>query len=282
MNIGVNFFGPKRRLYHDFEGTLATLKAAGISSAEVCVAFAGGGEPPKELALKIPPEVLREMKGGIWDVDVAAERIAAVRACGLTVISAHVMLGTLSDPQQLLDLLPELVRFGRENEITYFVLSPMKDASQIVPFLPALRELSDALHSEGMALALHNHEMECIPVDGVTALDCILEQCPNLKLELDVGWAKFAGADPVALMRKYRDRLELLHFKDIRADACPENRDSCFTAVGAGSIPLREIMAEAKFCPIAEHGLIIDQDDSPTDILSDLAEGACQIRRAAE
>lgn len=282
MNIGVNFFGPKRKLYHDFEGTLERLKASGISSAEVCVGFAGGGEPPKELGLKIPADILREMKGGIWDVGVAAERIAAVRSCGLPVISAHMMLGTLSDPQQLLDLLPELVQFGRENNLRYFVISPMKDAARIRPFLPALREMSDTLYQEGMALALHNHEMECASVDGVTALELILDACPNLKLELDVGWAKFAGADPVELMRNYRDRLELLHFKDIRADACPENRDSCFTAVGEGSISLREIMAEAKFCPIAEHGLIIDQDDSPTDILDDLALGAQHIRRAAE
>lgn len=282
MNIGVNFFGPKRKLYHDFEGTLERLKASGISSAEVCVGFAGGGEPPKELGLKIPAEILREMKGGIWDAAVASERIAAVRSRGLPVISAHVMLGTLSDPQQLLDLLPELVQFGRENDLRYFVLSPMKDAARIRPFLPALRLMSDRLAEEGMALAIHNHEMECAPVDGVTALELILNDCPNLKLELDVGWAKFAGADPVELMWKYRDRLELLHFKDITADACPENRDSCFTAVGEGSIPLEEIMAAAKLCPIAEHGFIIDQDDSPTDILDDLALGAQHIRRAAE
>jgi sugar phosphate isomerase/epimerase len=112
------------------------------------------------------------------------------------------------------------------------------------------------------------------------ALDLILESCPAMKLELDVGWAKFAGADPIALMEKHGDRLELLHFKDIRADASPETRDACFTAVGEGSIPLRAIMAAAARCPIAEHGLIIDQDDSPGDILDDLARGAAAIRDA--
>lgn len=281
MHVGVNFFGPKRKLYHDFEGTLSRLKLAGISSAEVCIAFAGGGEPPKELALKIPPHILKEMKGGIWDLEDAAAKIAAVRAAGLTVISAHVMLGTLSHPQQLLDLLPPMLQLGKEAELSFFVLSPMKDLSGAKPFAPALRELSDALAAEGMTLALHNHELECAAEDGVTALDYLLEQCPNLMLELDVGWAKFAGAHPVELMRKYRDRLVLLHFKDIRADACPENRDSCFTAVGEGSIPLKEIMAEARLCPLTEHGLIIDQDDSPTDILDDLARGADHIRAAA-
>jgi len=117
-------------------------------------------------------------------------------------------------------------------------------------------------------------------VDGVSALDYILEQCPNLGLQLDVGWAKFAGVNPVALMKKYGSRIPLLHFKDVRADACAENRDTCFTAVGEGSIPLREILAAAPCCALIEDCLIIDQDDSPNDILDDIALGAANIRAA--
>jgi len=281
MNIGVNFFGPKRKLYHDFEGTLERLKAAGFAAAEVCVAFAGNAEPPKELNLNIPPEVIREMSGGIWSLDVAAQRIAAVRAHGLQVISVHVMLGFSVEPQSLLDLLPTLLEFGRQNSVSYFVLSLMKGLEKMKAYIPALREMSEALEQAGISLVYHNHEMECMPEDGTTALDYILEQCPLLKLELDVGWAKFAGVCPVELMKKWRDRLVLLHFKDVRADATVETRATCFTAVGQGSIPMRAIMAEAKNCPIVDCGLIIDQDDSPTDILDDLAVGVENIRIAA-
>lgn len=282
MNIGVNFFGPKRKLYHDFDGTLEALKAGGIISAEICVAFAGGGEPPKELNLDIPPEVFLEMSGGIWSPDVAAQRLQAVRDRGFTVLSCHMMLGFDTTPQLLLDNLPTLLKFGQENQIRYFVFSPMKDKSDIEPLIPAIRTVSDALSEAGITLLLHNHEMECIPVDGVSALDYILEQCPNLGLELDVGWAKFAGVNPVDLMKQYGSRIPLLHFKDVSADACAANRDTCFTAIGEGSIPLREIMAEAPNCAIVDNGLIIDQDDSPTDILVDLALGAKNILAAAQ
>ncbi len=282
MNIGVNFFGPKRKLYHDFDATLENLKRNGLTSAEICVAFAGGGEPPKELNLDIPSEVFKEMSGGIWDLDVAAERLAAVRAHGLPVLSCHVMLGFQTTSELLLEMLPVLLQFGTENQISYYVFSPMKDLSGIKPLIPAIRQVSNSLAEEGITLLIHNHEMECMEQEGTTALDYALGQCPNLGLELDVGWAKFAGADPVALMKKYHDRIPLLHFKDVRADACAENRDTCFTAIGEGSIPLKEIMAAAKDCAIAEHGLIIDQDDSPTDILEDLARGAENIRVAAQ
>ena len=281
MNIGVNFFGPKRKLYRDFEGTLEALKKSGFTSAEVCVAFAGNMEPPKELNLQIPPEVIREMAGGIWSLDVAADRIRTVRSHGLAVVSAHVMLGTISSPDQLRDLLPALLEFGQQNQISCFVLSLMKGLEDLKTYAPVLREMSEALSRVGISLAYHNHEMECFPENDTTALDYILEQCPALKLELDVGWAQFAGASSLELMRKHRERLVLLHFKDIRADASPATRETCFTAVGEGSIPLKEIMAEAKRCSIVEHGLVIDQDDSLTDILTDLAIGAEHIRQAA-
>ncbi len=278
MEIGVNFFGPKRKLYHDFEGTLEKLKAAGITSAELCVLFEGDEESQEELEKTLPANVVREMSGGIWPVAEADDRLAAVRAAGISVVSAHVMMGFSTEPSQIVRLIPTLIDFGKRNDIRYFVLSLMKGLEGMKAFIPAMREASDALSANGFQFVYHNHEVECMPEAGTTALQYLLDQCPNLKLELDVGWAKFAGADPVALMRAYRDRLVLLHFKDIRADASPETRDTCFTPVGEGSIPMREIMEEARHCPLDDRGLIIDQDDSLSDILEDLAIGAGNIR----
>lgn len=282
MNIGVNFFGPKFRLYRDFDGTLDALRVSGFASAEICVAFAGSGEPPKALNLHIPEQALREMSGGIWSAEDAPERLRRVRAHGLEVLSCHAMLGFETTPEALLSCLPKLLDFGQANSISYFALSPMKTLADIRPMLPAIRQVSDALARAGITLLIHNHEMECMAENGITALDYLMEQCPSLGLELDVGWAKFAGADPVALMEKYRDRIPLLHFKDLCADACQANRSTCFTAIGEGSIPLKEIMAAARRCAIVEHGLIIDQDESPSDILADLTRGAANIRAAAQ
>lgn len=281
MNIGVNFFGPKFKLYEDFDGTLARLKRDGFTAAEICIAFAGGGEPPKELNLSIPPEVIAAMAGGIWPLEQAAERLAAVRAAGLTVESTHIMLGFHTGPEELRGVLPSLLEFGKANSISCYVISLMKGLAGAKALAPAVAEVAEALREAGITLLYHNHEMELEPEDGTTALDHLMEHCPALKLELDVGWAKFAGADPVKLMKKYRDRMAIVHFKDIRPDASPATRDSCFTAVGEGSIPLAAIMAEAANCPLIPHGLIIDQDDSPTDIMDDLALGRKNILASA-
>lgn len=276
MKIGVNFFGPKYKLYSDFDGTLSYLKEAGFTFVEICVTFAEF-QPPEGSNFKLPVE----MEGGIWKLDVAAEQLSRVRAQDLDVLSCHMMLGFQMTPEMILDVIPTALKFGRENNIRYFVLSPMKGLSVIKTLTPAIKQLSDALAEAGMTLVLHNHETECRPEEGTTALDYLMEQCPNLALELDVGWAKFAGANAVEIMKKYRDRIPMLHFKDLTADACEANRNTCFTPVGEGSIPLREIMAEAPNCALIEQGLIIDQDDSPNDILADLALGVKNIRAAA-
>lgn len=276
MHIGVNSFGPKRKLYHDFEGTLARLLEMNIDSVEPCITFTGNRKPPKGVELQISEQELLEMSGGIWGLDVAAERVKVLRSKGFAIVSVHAF-GDNSSPEALESLLPALRTFGEENDIKCYVISLMKNREGMKEFIPALRRMSEELDKAGILLAYHNHEIEWEEQDGGTAIGDLMEQCPLLKLELDVGWTKFAGKDPLAVMDTYADRIVLLHFKDIRADACQENRRTCFTAIGEGSIPLAEILQKRGICPLLEHGLIIDQDDSQTDILDDLAVGAKNI-----
>ncbi|HHV12612.1 MAG TPA: hypothetical protein GXX75_20260 [Clostridiales bacterium] len=49
--------------------------------------------------------------------------------------------------------------------------------------------------------------------------------------------------------------------------------------MGEGSIPLKEIMEEAKNCSLSEYAIIIDQDDSLGDMMADLATGVAKITR---
>ena len=279
MNIGVNFFGPKKKLYYDFEGTIEKLKNIGFTSAELCIAFSGSLEPPEELKNIIPPEVIKEMSGGVWVIDEAKEKLEKVRNYGLNVISVH-MFADNASPESFLEVLPKVKLFGVENNIKCFVISLMKNSEEIKTFIPALKKFSEELSDAGIVLAYHNHEIEFENVNGVNAMELVLNECPLLKLELDVGWAKFAGVDFLDFIGKYKDRIVLLHFKDITADACAENRDTCFTAVGEGSIQLKEIIEAVDECNLFEDGMIIDQDDSQSDILDDLSIGVNNILTA--
>ncbi len=285
MKIGANSFGLKFRLYDDFEGTLHALKQAGFDSLEPCVVFTPGkgseAQGENAIAASIPADVLLRMSGGIWPCEEAPARLKKVRDAGLAVISVH-MFVLAQTPEDLESAIPQLVAFGKEHGIQYYVLSLNAAPAAMKAYVPSVEKLSDALAGEGITLCYHNHETECREENGETALDVLFGSCPNLSLELDVGWAQFAGLDPVELMRKYRDRIRLLHLKDIRGDASPETRETCFTAIGEGSIPLRQILEEAARIGLGDHQVIIDQDDSQTDIVDDLRKGIRNIRKAEE
>ena len=111
MNIGINFFGPKFKLYHDFDGTVEILKNSGVTSAEICVSFAGNGEPPEALKLIMPEDIFRQMSGGIWSLNDAPARLERVRALGMTVVSCHMMLG--GEMTSELPFMPVSVRTAR-------------------------------------------------------------------------------------------------------------------------------------------------------------------------
>ena len=278
MNIGINLFGPAKKLYQDFDGTKRKLKEIGFTSIETCVVF--GDE--NRLRRNFPPEIMEQMammSGGIWHYSDAAAKIAAFRQDGFTIRSSHIMTDT-STPASFLAVLPAIKAFGQAHQLKYFVISLMKNLAATQTFVPVLNQYAAELAEAGIQLAYHNHEVEHINENGTTPLDYLMKNCPSLKLELDVGWAKFAGTSSLDLMRKYGSRINLLHFKDVRADASPETRATCFTAVGAGSIPLREIMALTPACQLDDHGLIIDQDDSLGDILDDLAVGFNNIKNS--
>lgn len=268
MHAGVNFFGLKKKLYENFDSTIARLKEIGYTSAEVCVMFGEAEISQKNSGMS--KELTDIFNAGVWHYKTAPEKIAKLRTAGLQVVSVHVM----GNPERPLDeLIPYMISFGKEYQITYFVISFNQTLEGMKKMASVTKKVSEELAKEGLTFVYHNHEPECIETDGVNALDFILDECPQLMMELDVGWAQFGGSDPVALLKKYKHRMPLIHFKDISEDACPENREVCFRAIGEGTIPLKEIIDEVKTGGIMEEGLIVDQDDSIGDLLDDLETG---------
>lgn len=275
MNIGVNCFGMKRPFYDDFDGALERLKASGVTSLEATVLFPSDPEAMPDFP-KDGNFDEKYVEKALWPLEQAAEKIKYVREKGLSVISIHIM-SFMKDPGKLIEFIPIIKKLSVECNVPYFVFSPMKSAEELLKYAPVLNQVCEEIKEVGAKLLIHNHEQECVMVGDKTGLELVLEQCPNLGVELDVGWAKFAGSDAVALMEAIKDNLDLVHFKDIRADASPETRDSCFTAVGEGSIPLAAIMEKVKELGIGDDKLIIDQDDSPDDMLDDIETGVKNI-----
>ena len=164
-----------------------------------------------------------------------------------------------------------MISFLKNNGARYLVVSPMKKQfADVIRIAPMLVTASEKLFANGLSLVLHTHEHEfACDKDGTSQLDLYLSAAPSLMLELDVGWALFAGKDPLKLMTTFKDRLVLLHLKDIQIGA---PRNSCFTAIDKGDLPLDDILALSLALPrIDQNGIIVDQDKSEASLLDDLA-----------
>ncbi|MFZ2339726.1 MAG: FG-GAP-like repeat-containing protein [Bacteroidales bacterium] len=83
------------------------------------------------------------------------------------------------------------------------------------------------LKKAGLRFYYHPHGYEFNTPDG-NLMDLILEQTkPELvTFELDVFWATHGGADPLAYLKKYPGRFELIHLKEIGHDVPGNNTGS--------------------------------------------------------
>lgn len=278
MKIGTNLFGIGKYISDDPAEAMVQIREAGFSSVEPMLLFfsAMPGKVRAMGAEKVRAG-LGKQKNSIWMDMEAPERIKLYRQNGLQIVSAQVF-GFANNMIPDRQLAEAMVSFGRENDLRCFVVSGKAGSpEEAEKLIPSINTIAGILKANGMQLVYHNHEMELRPRDGRTALEHILDSCPDIGLELDVGWVQFAGEDPVTWMEKYEDRLVLLHLKDICEGACEQNKATCYRAVGEGCIPLGKIIRAARRSPIMEHGVIIDQDDSNTDIFADSRRGIANI-----
>lgn len=92
-----------------------------------------------------------------------------------------------------------------------------------VRFGARVTEVADVTLSEGVRLVYHHH-MGTV-VQSEADIDAFMEATgPSVNLLLDTGHATWGGADPVALARRYRDRISHVHTKDVRGDVMREAR----------------------------------------------------------
>jgi inosose dehydratase len=117
-----------------------------------------------------------------------------------------------------------------------------------------LTDLADRLARTGICLAYHHH-MGTVVEDAADIDRLMAATGDSVGLLLDTGHLAFAGADPAAVARRYRRRINHVHCKDVRADvlACVRAEDASFldaviagvfTVPGDGSVDFAGVLAE--------------------------------------
>jgi sugar phosphate isomerase/epimerase len=123
---------------------------------------------------------------------------------------------------------------GEEFQKTVDFMKVIGNRNILVPSLPqkyratldawrdtakVFNELADKLKPHGMKTGFHNHTVEFQQIEGRVPLEVFFETAkPEVKVQLDVGHARRAGADPVAFIKKYPGRVVSIHIKEYSPD----------------------------------------------------------------
>lgn len=193
--------------------------------------------------------------------DVDADAVAdALSETGLAAPSAHVGIDALeSDPAAARETYE---RFGTDSLVVpYLDPEHFADEDAVAETASRLRTLSEDVPG----LGYHNHEHEFVEVNGAYALERVVADA-DVALELDVGWAYAAGADPESLVERHADRIDRLHLKDVAEDA-DAPRGGRPVDLGTGDVPLDACLDAAREASVEWVAFEHDDPEDPVESL---------------
>ena len=143
---------------------------------------------------------------------------------GLKASARHVDVGTPENPADIEQIIDENRTLG----IKYFGSGATPNyatEAEWIAYAEYLNELGERARKAGQTLMVHNHDIEFERVFGdQTVFDILMANTDprNVVFQLDLYWATNGGADPVELLERYGNRIQLFHVKDMRASVPPD------------------------------------------------------------
>jgi sugar phosphate isomerase/epimerase len=237
--IGLQLYTLRDLMKQDFDGTLAHVAEIGYREVE----FAGYFD-------RTPAQV--------QDV---------LRRTGLAAPSAHVSYDALGDGWDATLHTARLI--GHEYLVCAWIPEEQRrsldDWHRVAD---RLNQAGTAAHAVGIQFAYHNHNFEFAPLDGRTPYDVLLAATdPQLvRLEMDLFWITYAGADPLAYFARYPGRFPLVHVKDMLPKPTPDVApEGVMTDVGKGSIDWKRIFSHAGQAGIRHYFVEYDWPKAPLE-----------------
>jgi sugar phosphate isomerase/epimerase len=105
-----------------------------------------------------------------------------------------------------------------------------------------LNWIGEECKKHDLILCWHNHDKEFISMEEGLPFDYLMNNTDKdlVKCEMDTYWVKKGGAEPLEILKKYKNRYPILHLKDMTGD----DRKT-FADVGSGIIDFPSIFLEA-------------------------------------
>jgi sugar phosphate isomerase/epimerase len=232
--IGVQLYTVREQAESNLPETLAAIRKIGYDEVELY--WNVYSHPAAELKKMLSDSGLRA-RSGHFDYDGLAGKLDYARELGLDYVICPML------PKQM-----------------WTSADGFKQAAE------QFNRWGEEAQKRDLKFGFHNHNYEFAKLADTNGFDILMGNTdPKLvALELDCYWATQAGHDPVAMIKKYKDRVRMLHLKD-RKRGFPPSQElngaaEHFTEVGNGTIQWRDVLATAQANGI-EH-LFVEQDSS--------------------
>lgn len=235
LPIGLQLYSVRAMLAQDYAGTLRQIAAIGYREVEAAGFY---NQSPQQVK-------------------------AAMSSAGLTCVGAHYSYNDLAKS------LDQTIDFNHAIGTQYIICSfpglrhpsRLKDPS----FANMVRSFTvddyrfnadqfnifgEKVAKAGMKFGYHNHTMEFAPQNGVVPYQELIRLTnPSLvTFEMDCGWVKVGGGDPIDYLRRFPTRISLLHVKDFRPTTTPSSvvNPPPPAELGHGTMDYRPIFAAAR------------------------------------
>jgi sugar phosphate isomerase/epimerase len=225
--VGLQLYTVRGECDRDLEGTLRTVASLGYDGVELY-----------DLHGRSAADV-RDLLGDVG-LDVAGRHV-----------SLDVDVDELADEQRVLGC----------DRVALAWIDPVSSVEERDAAVERIVDLGERVRAAGLRFGFHNHWTETESFDDGASLVARLPEW--VWLELDLGWAWWAGTSPVELLDWARGRTPLVHAKDLRARG---SRD--FVPVGDGGVGYEEVVRKA--AELGVEWVIVEQDEldrPPADAL---------------
>ncbi len=243
LPLGIQLYSVRQQMAEDLDMALAGIQAAGYTEVE---------------AAALPKKT-------------AAEVRSALNRAGLNCVSAHHPFAELKTSFE------EKLAYDKELGCTFMICSSPGRRSPAGQAgggnahgmtlddwqycAEEFNRFAEKTAAAGVMFGYHNHVPEFAVTDGkVPYLELLrLTDPAKVTMELDCGWAKVAGVNPVTLMRDHPHRISMLHVKDFKlpVNPSPDHReDATVTELGMGSVDYQPIFAQASKTQNIKHAFV--------------------------
>ena len=133
--------------------------------------------------------------------------------------------------------------------------APLKQIAD--DFIEEFYSVAKEIEGAGLKFLYHIHAQEFQHVEkGVTFLQYVTERMPDcFGILADFYWTQVGGVDPYSFISQYKDKLDVVHFKDL----LPKGNAPAMAPVGEGNINYEGIYNELS--KIGTEALAVEQDN---------------------